>query len=106
MNRARYLGAVTALLVTILVQPAHALTDAEKAEIRQKLAAITDHQFDQGFRCPESFGSQQEQLLAITDYVNWASARHPDWDQRQILEYRYALLVRHNCAETLRNIQR
>jgi hypothetical protein len=98
--------AVAALLIVANCGLARAMTDEEKAQARARLATISDDQFSASFRCPETFATQEQQVLAIADYVNWASARHPDWAQGQMLEYRYQLLVSHKCAETLRNIQR
>jgi hypothetical protein len=101
----RILAATASVLVlsTNLVQ---ALTEAEKAQLRAKLAAISDEQFSADFRCPESLNSQAEQVLAVTNYFNWASSRHPDWNQQKLIDHRVQLLEEHQCTETLRNLQR
>jgi hypothetical protein len=83
-----------------------ASADTETAVQLRQVDAASDEQYDAAFRCPESFGSDEERRQALMDYMNWALARHPHWTVKQVLDYRYDLLVRHRCTETLRNIER
>jgi len=85
----------------LCASPLYALTETQKSE----LAAISDEKFNSGFQCPESIGSHGDKVRAVEYFMDWVGARHPDWTLDHVLNFRYLLLVRHDCMVTLQNIQ-
>jgi hypothetical protein len=66
--------------------------------------AATDSAFDAAFQCPESLAGDAQRLRALVDYFHWVQARHPDWSVADAVEYKKDLLVRHQCAASLRDL--
>jgi hypothetical protein len=64
----------------------------------------TDEVYDQSFQCPEALPDDKARRTALVDYFHWASARHPDWSVAQAVEFKKQLLVRHQCATSLRDL--
>ena len=59
------------------------------------------------FRCPESYGAEQERVEALAAFLAWISEHRPDLNTvAKITEYRRMLLSSHGCTETLRNIRK
>ena len=65
---------------------------------------LTDAALDTAFRCPESLAGDDERRQALVDYFHWAGARHPNWSVAAAVEFRKTLLVRHQCAVSLRDL--
>ena len=64
----------------------------------------TDAALDTSFRCPESLADDEARRQALVDYFHWAEARHPNWSVADAVEFRKTLLVRHQCAVSLRDL--
>lgn len=56
------------------------------------------------FTCPEALPDDEAQAAEMRKFMAWMRAHHGDWTVGQVLEFRYGLLVRHQCVETLRAI--
>ena len=65
---------------------------------------LTDTAFDAAFRCPESLADDGHRRQALVDYFHWAQARHPNWSLADSVEFKKTLLVRHQCADSLRDL--
>jgi hypothetical protein len=65
---------------------------------------LTDAAFDASFRCPESLTDDAQRREALVDYFHWTQARHPDWSVADAIEFKKNLLVRHQCAASLRDL--
>lgn len=66
---------------------------------------MSDSQFDAKFRCPESLPSEQAKDQAVRQYVDWARQDHGNWTVTQLATFRFRLLEKHDCEETLKNIR-
>ncbi len=58
------------------------------------------------FKCPEHFSTDEERRKHYRDFLSDCIEKHPDWTIREVLEYRYNLLIKHNCEKTLENIRK
>jgi hypothetical protein len=67
-------------------------------------SAQTDAAFASAFQCPEGMASDNERRQALVDYFRWTQARHPDWSVADAIEFKKTLLVRHQCAASLRDL--
>ena len=65
---------------------------------------MTDEEFTEYFKCPESYTTEEERLAAVQECVEWAQKNHPDWTVRQFITFRIKLLEKKGCHETLKNI--
>ena len=65
---------------------------------------LTDAAADAAFQCPEALADDDQRRQALVDYFHWAQARHPDWSVADAVEFRKRLLVRHQCAASLRDM--
>lgn len=68
--------------------------------------ALSDSAISAQFRCPESFATPDSAQRATLEFVRWAQNRQPAMTIAEFVEFRYGLLVKHNCTETLRNLRR
>jgi hypothetical protein len=73
------------------------------AEIAQ-LQALDDNAFDAQFRCPETLADDAARRHEIARFLKWAQLRHGGWSVGQTMTVRRGLLVKHQCAATLRNM--
>ncbi len=74
--------------------------DGRMASIR----SMNEMQFDEQFRCPESYATDPERAVALAESAVWLQSRSGRITQAGLEEFRIKLLTRHNCAQTLRNI--
>src|SRR5277367_4637297 len=65
---------------------------------------LTDAAFEAAFQCPEAMASDADRRQALVDYFHWTQARHPDWSIADAIEFKKNLLVRHQCAASLRDL--
>ena len=63
-----------------------------------------DEAFDAAFQCPETLSGDAARRQALVDYFHWSQARHPDWSVAEAVEFKKTLLVRHHCADSLRDM--
>ncbi len=56
------------------------------------------------FQCPEIHSLTEAKQSAVTEFVQAYVAQYPNSTPRDIMLYRYRLLVGHSCFETLRSI--
>lgn len=63
-----------------------------------------DNVFDAAFQCPETLPGDAARRQALVDYFHWSQARHPDWSVAEAVEFKKTLLVRHHCADSLRDL--
>jgi len=68
-------------------------------------APPADSTADATFRCPESFRSADDARAALTQFMDWARSEHPAWTVRDLMVFRYTLLVDHNCWGTLEHMR-
>lgn len=66
---------------------------------------MSDSQFDSQFRCPESLPSTQARDQAVRQYVDWVRQNHGNWTVTQLVTFRFQLLEKHHCEQTLKNIR-
>ncbi len=65
---------------------------------------LSDTAFDAAFQCPEFLSDDAQRRAALVDYFHWTQARHPDWSIADAIEFKKTLLVRHQCAASLRDL--
>jgi hypothetical protein len=65
---------------------------------------MTDAAVDAAFQCPEALASDAERRATLVGYFHWAQIRHPNWSVADAVEFKRALLVRHQCAASLRDL--
>lgn len=65
---------------------------------------LTDVAFETAFKCPEAMADDAGRRQALVDYFHWVQARHPDWSIANAVEFKKTLLVRHQCAASLRDL--
>jgi hypothetical protein len=65
---------------------------------------LDDAAYDTMFVCPESLPSDEARRQAMVAFFHWAQARHPDWSLAETVEFKKTLLVRHDCAASLRDL--
>jgi len=53
------------------------------------------------FRCPEEFTSNEAKQAAVRDFMQAYASRFPNNTVRDMLLFRYRLLVTHSCVQTL-----
>jgi hypothetical protein len=63
-----------------------------------------DAEIDAAFQCPETLASDKDRRLALVDYFHWIQRLHPDWSVAKAVEFKKALLIRHQCADSLRDL--
>jgi hypothetical protein len=56
------------------------------------------------FRCPEDYPSIEAKQSALRDFMQAYAAKFPNNTVRDLLLYRYRLLVAHSCTQTLQYI--
>jgi hypothetical protein len=56
------------------------------------------------FQCPESYGSPEAKQAALRDFIQSYSATLPNNNTRDLMLFRYRLLVAHSCIETLNSM--
>lgn len=54
------------------------------------------------FRCPEDYPSAAAKMAALNEFIRDYTAQFPNKTVRDLLVYRYHLLVSHSCVQTLR----
>jgi hypothetical protein len=67
-------------------------------------ALRSDAEVDAAFRCPETLASDNDRRLALVDYFHTIQRLHPDWSVAKAVEFKKTLLVRHQCADSLRDL--
>jgi hypothetical protein len=65
---------------------------------------MTDVAIDAAFQCPEALASDDQRRGALVGYFHWAQVRHPNWSVAEAVQFREALLVRHRCTASLRDL--
>jgi hypothetical protein len=65
---------------------------------------MTDAAVDAAFQCPEALASDAERRATLVGYFHWAQVRHPNWSVADAVEFKRALLVRHQCEASLRDL--
>jgi hypothetical protein len=93
--------AFLAVAATLFLHPAFATTNATSGDI----TTLNDAQFNSQFRCPETIGDADERSAAVAGFVHWAKKQHPEWSVIELVQARIALLERHRCDETLKQIR-
>lgn len=73
--------------------------------------AVNDTQSDdaaselsRSFRCPEDYPSEEAKRAALNDFIREYSAKFPNNNVRDMLLFRYHLLVTHSCIQTLKSM--
>jgi hypothetical protein len=85
------LGAVVAI--------AASLAGVSAAQTQQRLAQI-----DQTFVCPETLPSDDARKAALNLFLDEVAAVQPTITLKQVLDFRVALLRKHQCRATLANL--
>lgn len=67
--------------------------------------AVPDTGYSMSFQCPESLPTKEAREEAVSKFIAWAQAAHPDWTIEQFVDYRMKLLVAHKCTATLEKIR-
>jgi hypothetical protein len=65
---------------------------------------MSESQFVDQFRCPESYATDPERATALTESAVWLQSHGGKMTQAGVEAFRVHLLKEHNCVETLRNI--
>jgi hypothetical protein len=58
-------------------------------------------QLSRSFRCPEDYFSDNEKRAAVLEFMQAYAARFPNNNVRDLMLFRYHLLVTHSCIQTL-----
>jgi len=69
------------------------------------ITQLTEKEFNNQFRCPESYREETKKNLAMDDMLKWYGAHHKNATIRNIVTFRMKILEEHNCNVTLQNIQ-
>jgi hypothetical protein len=56
------------------------------------------------FPCPEEYSSTQAKQAALQDFIRQYSIAFPDNNIRDMMLFRYRLLVAHSCIQTLKSM--
>jgi hypothetical protein len=88
---------IWAVVAAILCMP-NLLMFAQSAGSGQK--SVDD--LSSSFRCPEDYPSAAAKMAALNEFIREYTARFPNKTVRDLLMYRYHLLVLHSCVHTLR----
>jgi hypothetical protein len=63
---------------------------------KKPVTQMTDYEFEQNFPCPNA-QTAQGQANSFKELYDFAAAKHPDWDTKQIANFRAAILERKQC---------
>ena len=95
--------ALVAALVAACAQPS--LGQAQIHDLTEiPPPPMTDAAVDAAFQCPEALASDAERRATLVGYFHWAQVRHPNWSVADAVEFKRALLVRHQCEASLRDL--
>ncbi len=61
-------------------------------------------QLSRSFRCPEDYSSDSEKKAALHEFMQAYAARFPNNNARDLLLFRYRLLVTHSCVQALNSM--
>jgi len=95
-------GLAIALVLALLT-----LAPSARAQVQTPADAappLTDAALDAAFRCPEALAGDDQRRQALVDYFHWVQARHPDWSVADAIEFKKALMIRHQCTASLRDL--
>lgn len=67
-------------------------------------APRSDAEIDAAFQCPEALADDKARRQALVDYFHWTQGLHPNWSVAQVVEFKKTLLIRHRCADSLRDM--
>jgi len=100
---------ILALIASLLASSATLAPDQDRASapmppLGDPPPPLTDTAFDAAFQCPEFLADDAQRRAALVDYFHWTQARHPDWSVADAIEFKKSLLVRHQCAASLRDL--
>jgi hypothetical protein len=100
------IGAVVAsvLATSILVWPGYAQAPTPNPVSQESPPPLTDAALDAAFQCPEILANEDLRRQALLDYFHWAQIRHPNWSRADTVEFKKKLLIRHQCADSLRDL--
>jgi hypothetical protein len=56
------------------------------------------------FRCPEDYPSSEAKQAALKEFMRAYAAKFPDNNVRDLMVYRYRLLVAHSCIQALQSM--
>ncbi len=65
---------------------------------------LSESQFNDQFRCPETYSSEAERQQSVANMLKWYSAKNPTVTVDGVVAFRMRLLEQHQCTETLKNI--
>ncbi|MFY9329739.1 MAG: DUF3426 domain-containing protein [Georgfuchsia sp.] len=68
------------------------------------LTDLTEGEFNERFRCPETYATEAEGKNALAEALNWYGAHNNTVTVKSFIEFRMKLLADHRCYKTLNNI--
>ena len=92
MTQSRFYAIV--LFVSVFVLPSSRILSQEGASSN----------IAKSFRCPETYTSDGERNNAYRSFVSRYSEANPDSNVRDLMIFRYRLLVTHSCTQTLKQM--
>lgn len=72
--------------------------------LASQISSLTEIEFNQQFRCPETFLEETDSKRALADSLEWYQAHHQTVTTAGFLTFRMQLLASHKCEVTLANV--
>lgn len=88
------------------LRPQQAQKPAKPKGLVPSVADLSEAEYLEQFRCPESMNSEKEQQQAMADFLQWYGAHNDEVTVEKITTYRTKILISKGCSKTLANMRR
>lgn len=88
------------------LRPQQPQKPATPKRLAPSVADLSEAEYLEQFRCPESMSSEKEQRQAMADFLQWYGAHNDEVTVEKITAYRTKILISKGCSKTLANMRR